>query len=59
MVPSGSKPHVVVSALENAVLPDDRVGVRWVVVDDASPASHTALSSSFPSLQGVALDRSH
>ena len=28
MVPSDSKPHVVVSALENAVLPDDRLGVH-------------------------------
>ena len=33
-VPSDSKLHVVVSALENAV-PDDRVGVHWVVVDNA------------------------
>ena len=36
VVPSDSKPQVVVSALENAVLPDDRVGVHWVVVDNAS-----------------------
>ena len=29
VVPSDSKPHVVVSALENPMLPDDRVGVHW------------------------------
>ena len=52
VVPSDSKPHVVVSALENAVLPDDRVGVHWAVVDNASPALHAALSWSFPSLRG-------
>ena len=40
VVPSDSKPHVVVSAMENAVLPDDRVGVYWEVVDNASPALH-------------------
>ena len=56
---SDSKPHVIVSALENAVLPDDRVGVHWVVVDNASPALHAALSWSFPSLRGVALDTCH
>ena len=44
VVPSDSKPHVVVSALENAVLLDDRVGAHWVVVDNASPALHAALS---------------
>ena len=43
MVPSDSKPHIVVSALENAVLRDDRVGVHWAVVDNASPALHGAL----------------
>ena len=59
VVPSETKPHVVVSALENAVLSDDRVGVRWVVVDSASPALHAALSWSFPSLRGVALDTCH
>ena len=59
VVPSESKPHVVVSALENAVLPDDRVGVHWVVVDNASPALHAALSWSFPPLRGVALDTCH
>ena len=58
VVPSDSKPHVVVSALENAVLPDDRVGVQWVVVDNASPALYAALWS-FPSLRGVALDTCH
>ena len=30
VVPSDSKPRVVVSAVENAMLPDDRVGVHWV-----------------------------
>ena len=59
VVPSDSKPHVVVSALENAALPDDRVGVHWAVVDNASPALHGALSWSFPSLRGVALDTCH
>ena len=59
MVPSASKPHVVVSALENAVFRDDRVGVHWVVVDNASPALHAALSWSFPPLRGVALDTCH
>ena len=59
VVLSDRKPHVVVSALENAALRDDRVGVRWVVVDNASPALHAALSWSFPSLQGVALDTCH
>ena len=59
MVPSDSKPHVVLSALENAVLPDDPVGVHWVVVDNASPALHGALSCSFPPLRGVALDTCH
>ena len=49
VVPSDSKPHVVVSALENAVLPDDRVGVHWVVADNASLALQAALSWSFPS----------
>ena len=46
-VPSDSKPHVVVSALENAALPDDRVGVHWAVVDNASPALHGALCGRF------------
>ena len=41
MVTSASKLRVVLSAL---VLPDDRVGVHWVVVDNASPALHAALS---------------
>ena len=59
VVPSDSKPHVVVSALENAVLSDNRVGVHWVVVDNASPALHAALSWSFPALRGVALDTCH
>ena len=59
VVPSDSKPHVVVSALENAVLPDDVVGVHWAVVDNASPALHAALSWSFPSLRGIALDTCH
>ena len=59
VVPSDSKPRVVVSALENAVLPDDPVGVHWVVVDNASPALHDALLWSFPPLQGVALDTCH
>ena len=59
VVPSDSKPHVVVSAVENAVLSDDRVGVRGVVVDNASPALHAALSWSFPPLRGVALDTCH
>ena len=59
VVPSDSKPRVVVSALENAVLPDDRVGVHWVVVDNASPALHVALSWSIPPLRGVALDTCH
>ena len=59
VVPSDNKPHVVGSALENAVLPDDGVGVHWVVVDNASPALHAALSWSFPSLRGVALDTCH
>ena len=59
VVPSASKPHVVVSALENAVFRDDRVGVHWVVVDNASPALHAALSWSFPPLRGVALDTCH
>ena len=44
VVPSDSKPRVVVSALGNAVLPDDRVGVHWVVLDNASPALHAALA---------------
>ena len=57
--PSDCKPRVVVSALENAVFPDDRVGLHWVVVDNASPALHAALSWSFPSLRGVALDTCH
>ena len=56
VVPSDSNPRIVVSALENAVLPDDRVGVHWVVVDNASPALHAGLSWSFPSLRGVARD---
>ena len=47
------------SALQNAVLPDDRVGVYWVVVDNASPALHAALSWSFPPLRGVPLDTCH
>ena len=59
VIPSDSKPHVVVSVLENAVLPDDRVGVYWVLVDNASPALHAALSWLFPSLRGVALDTCH
>ena len=59
VVPSDCKPHVVVSALENAVLPDERVRVHWVVVDNAPPALHAALSCSFPSLRGVALDTCH
>ena len=57
MVPSASKPRVVVSALEIAVLADDRVGLHWVVVDNASLALH-ALSWSFP-LGGVSLDTCH
>ena len=56
--PAIANPHVV-SALENAVLPDDRVRVRWAVVDNASPALHAALSCSLPSLRGVALDTCH
>ena len=52
VVPSECKPKVVVSALENAVLPDDRVRVHWAVVDNASPALHAALSRSFPPLRG-------
>ena len=51
VVLSDSKPHVLVSALESVVLPDDRVGAHWVVVDNASPALHAALSWSFPPLQ--------
>ena len=48
VVSSDSKPHVVVPALENAVLSDDRVGVPWVVVDNV-----------FRSLRGVPLDTCH
>ena len=59
VVPSDVKPHVVVSALENAVLHDDRVGVQWVVADNASPALHATLSWSFSPLRGVALDTCH
>ena len=59
VVPSISKPHVVVSALENAALPDGPVGVHWVVVDNASLALHAAVSWSFESLRGVALDTCH
>ena len=59
VVPTDSKPHVVVSALENAVLPDDRVCVYWVAANNASPALHAALSWSFPSLRSVALDTCH
>ena len=36
-----------------------RSGVHWAVVDNASPALHAALSWSFPSLRGVALDTCH
>ena len=56
VVPSVSKPRVVVSAL---VLSNDRVGVHWVVVDNASLALHAALSWSYPPLRGVALDTCH
>ena len=56
VVPSDSKPHVVVYALENAVLPENRVGAHCAVVDNASPALHAALSWSFLSPRGVALD---
>ena len=56
VVPSDSKPHVVVSALQNVALPDDRVGVHWVVVDNASPALHAALRFH---LFSVALDTCH
>ena len=59
VVPSDSKLRFLVSALENAVLPDDRVGVPWAVVDNASLALHAALSWSFPPLRGVALDTCH
>ena len=59
VIPRDSKHHVVVSDLENAMLPDDRVGVHWVVVDNASPALHAALSCSCPSLRGVVLDTRH
>ena len=41
------------------VLPDDRLGVHWVVVDKVSPELHAALSWSFPALRGVALDTCH
>ena len=37
------------------MLPDDRAGVHWVVVDNAL----AALLWSFPSLRGVALDTCH
>ena len=36
-----------------------RVGVHWAAVNNGSPALHAALSWSFPSLRGVALDTCH
>ena len=35
------------------------MGVHWVAADNASPALDAALSWSFPSLRGVALDTCH
>ena len=56
VVPSDRKPRVVVSALENAVLPDGRAGVHWATTHRRRC---TTLLCSFPSLRGVALDTCH
>ena len=57
VVPNDSRPCHVVAALESAIRPDQRCGVRWLVV--ATAALRSAVLNSFPRLQGIALDTCH
>ena len=50
VVPNDSRPCHVVAALESAIRPDQRCGVRWL---------HCVPRCSFPRLQGIALDTCH
>ena len=59
VVPNDSKPCHVVAVLESAIRPDQRCGVRWLVVDNATAALRSAVLNSFPRLQGIALDTCH
>ena len=59
VVPNDSRPCHVVAALESAIRPDQRCGVRCLVVDNATAALRSAVLNSFPRLQGIALDTCH
>ena len=59
VVPNDSRPCHVVAALESAIRPDQRCGVRWLVVDNATAALRSAVLNSFLRLQGIALDTCH
>ena len=58
VVPNDSRPCHVVAALESTIRPDQRCGVRWLVVDNATAALRSAVLNSFPRLQGIPLDTS-
>ena len=59
VVPNDSRPCHVVAELESAIRPDQRCGVRWLVVDNATATLRSAVLNSFPRLQGIALDTCH